>query len=339
MDKRISKFNNGGILLVSIVVIIFSGCRMCGYDYYTYLDHFNSLPDLYAYKRQESTFEVGYEYVVSAFKTFSNNFNLFLFFYALVTILMVIFLSKKYSPLPLLSVVLFCGPFLFGQIMGQMRQPLANCLLYMCIIPFLLRNKKWSVFFISLFIGFCLHKSIILIAIFLPFMGKVYSKKQLKQFGLISIGCFILSSVVHNYILNIIPNSFLLAKTAINYLNSNVSFNLGMLERIVLFVVVLFYSCKYRLYAENKVFRIFLNLYGLGMLLYISLIHVSSEFAVRGTNGLYFSIIFILPYLIKKAIGRDKSILIVGSILWCSYLLVSFVLRLPNEYYPYQSII
>ena len=342
LDQKTRKYDFVVLLFLCVIVTIFSGCRACGWDYDSYLAHFKSLPDILNFSRTQNMMEAGYEVFASFCKSVFHNYNAFLFIFAAINVFVIGCLCRKYSPNPVLSFVLFCGFSLFGQLMGQMRQPQAICLTYLITLPLLIRNMRWRVAIWTIVIGVLLHKSSLLMAILLPFANIRYSDKTCAIAAIVCIVSVVTSSMLTNLLYIVVPKGFYLYDTMVaymTYLSQKVSFTFGMLERVGLLVLCWYYGRKYKLYDRDIFFRIMMNLFAMGVLIYFSFMQIAPEFASRGTKGLYFCIIFILPILIKNAKRRDKSFLSIFTILWISYLYITFLINPPELYNPYLSVL
>lgn len=171
LDLRISKLQQKRIilLLISIPLILLAGIRDgIGVDFDTYLQHYEEVTNLFSFERTFQSMEVGYEYLVSVFKTFHLPFFFVTLFIALITFELFNHLSLRYSTFPSLSLLMFFSLTFWGQVMGQMRQPLAILSLYFflfllkkgknCILLLFLITILVGCFFINLlFSSFCLY--------------------------------------------------------------------------------------------------------------------------------------------------------------------------------------
>lgn len=342
IDIRLRKYSHAILLLSSIVVTLFSGLRCCGWDYESYMDHYNKIPIDASFAWTDTTVEYGYSLFVYISKNIINNYHIFLCLFASITIFIASKLCINYSSYPVLSFTLFCGCFLFGQVMGQMRQPMAICLAYYFSVPLLLRQRYILVFSILLGIAFLFHKSIILMAALMPFAAIKVTNKIIVLSVLLSLIGFIMPGLIKHLLLTLIPKSFYLytvMEAYVTYLSTSFSFSLGMIERALLTVICLWYSKKTGLYGSNLIFRIFMNLFLFGTILYFGFINVAAEFASRGTKCFYFAIIFILPTIIYHSKGRAQKLFLIGSLMWVVYLFSTFLIAPPEEYVPYTSIL
>lgn len=338
VDKRGRKYDFVVLLFLCVIVILLSGLRACGYDYYSYQEHFDEVPDILHFHRTYTSLEIGYEYFVSLTKTFFNNYNVHLFIYAAINIILAAVLCRKYSPYPTLSFLLFCGTTLFGQVMGQMRQPMANCIMFLLILPLLIHHKNWKAFGLVVIVGLLFHKSILLVALCIPFLNRKFNRKQLRSGVIACAVIFLFSASIKPIMLSLIPKGFFLSNALVAYMTyraTSFAFSFGMIERVLLLYLCFHYGSKYKLYGNNVLYTVLTNMFCFGVMVYFCFIQIAAEFASRGTKGLYMSIILILPIIIKNAPSKDKTILIYGTLLWVAYLLCSFLFNPPAAYNPY----
>lgn len=343
VDKRInSDYHFFFGLFFTITLGIIAGTRLVGYDFSTYLQHFNRVPDLFDYQRTDISIEVGYEMIVSILKTLNASFNVFLICYATITLIFIFYLSFKYSPIPLLTIAMFFSYSFFFQVMGQMRQPFAILFLYTALIPLVLKKKYLLSCLIIIISTICFHKSsIFCFAVFL-LSDRVLKYRHFIFCTIIAIGFYIFSTQIMKGMLLFIPKSFPLygaLEAYTTYKSTSFSFSLGMIERIGMFLVLLYFANKHKLYQTNQKLRLFINIYFTGICIYFSFISVAAEFATRGTFFFVYSLFFAMPILISKVPLKSKYILYLITILWCTYL-SSGIIRDPSkneEYIPYDS--
>lgn len=346
LDKRIK---NDYHLFFSIIFIIIlsavAGGRVMGYDFVSYYKHFELVPEIMSYERTDYTIEIGYELLVSLFKSFSDSFNGYLFFYAFITMILASITCFKYSSLPLLSFGMFFSYCFFFQVMGQMRQPFAILIMYIFLIPLLLEKKYlWSLAVI-LASTILLHKSCFLAILIFIFKDRVIRPKLLALVFMGVIILYVLSSVIVSMMIALIPKSFFLYDAIVTYTSLKsiqVGFTLGMLERIGMFFVMYYFSYKYGIYQNNQKIRLFLNIYLTGIVIYFSFISIAAEFATRGTFFYIYSIFFILPNMISEIpYRRVKYTLCLVTLLWSLYIASGIVRDTENneEYIPYKSVI
>lgn len=346
LDKRIKNDYHLFFSIIFIIILsVIAGGRVMGYDFVSYYKHFERVPEIMNYERTDYTIELGYELLVSLFKSFSDSFNGYLFFYAFFTMILACVACFKYSSLPLLSFGMFFSYCFFFQVMGQMRQPFAILTMYIILIPLMLKKKYFWATAVILASTVLLHKSCFLAILIFVFKDRLIRPKTLVMIFCGIIILYVLSSVLVNLMIALIPKSFYLYDAIVTYTSSKsiqVGFTLGMLERIGMFFIMYYFSYKYGIYQNNQKIRLFLNLYLTGIVIYFSFISIAAEFATRGTFFYIYSIFFILPNLITEIPCRNvKYTLCMITLLWSMYIASGIVRDTENneEYIPYKSVI
>lgn len=346
LDKRIKKdYHLYFSVVLMIVLSVVAGCRIIGYDFGSYYKHFVRVPEIIEYERTDNTIEVGYELLVSLYKSFCESFNGFLFVFALITMIMAVVTCFKYSKLPLLSFALFFSYCFFFQVMGQMRQPFAILAMYLMLIPLVLRKKYVLSVVVIILSTIVLHKSCILAVLLFFLNDRIITPKKILMVFVGIFGLYILSANLVKIMLLVIPQSFFLYDAMVTYTTTKsiqVGFTLGMLERIGMFAVMYYFSYKYGIYRENRQLRLFLNMYLTGIAIYFSFISIAAEFATRGTFFYVYSIFYILPTMISEIpCKKAKYMLCAVTFMWALYIGTGILRDTENnsEYIPYESII
>ena len=155
LDRKVRALNKLLFVFISIFLVLLAGLRYeIGVDYDTYRTHYDYIPDVLHYYRYDASMEAGYEFVTSVFKFLNAPFYWITLFVASITFILLYRLSFRYSEYPIMTLLMFFSSMYWGQVMGQMRQPLAILLLYQFVF-LIIKNKK--VFFLSLlfWLQFC----------------------------------------------------------------------------------------------------------------------------------------------------------------------------------------
>lgn len=341
IDKHINRHQTLYMFFVIFIILsIFAGTRLIGHDYETYAFHYNTLKPIDEYYRSDLSMELGYEYIASIIKYFSQNFNIFLLIYTFLSLLISFYTFWKYSPYPIISIMLFCAFWYFIMVMGQMRQPFAVALSYYFAIPLLLRKKRLIASLIILWFGILFHKSLFFFSLFIGLSVLNISYKKYIMLFCLAIFILVTSSLfLNNLLIAVLPKDFYLYSTAVSYLtykSESMMFSLGMLERIGCCVVIFYFTNKNQI--NNSLLKICSNIYALGSIFYISLLGVSTEFAARGSHPFTFSLFIALPILIKELRGKQRSIVISVAFLLSLYHFTDFLTN-PSLYNPYKSIL
>lgn len=341
VDRRISKKH---LFYLSIVIIpiltIFAGFRVIGLDYDAYVDHFESVPKILEYTRTDLSMELGYELFVSLCKQFSNSFHAFLVAFTLLSLVAAFVLCYRFSPYPLLSFYMFFSFSFFTQIMGQMRQPIAIVLALSGLIPLILNHRKGLACLWIVVCGILFHKSLFFLLPFMLITDLKLNKIHIFLFCCISLFLYFSLSSVIDSLVKLIPTNIYLYDTINAYLSYkavSITFTLGMVERIGMLALLLYYGFKYRIYATNQLFRLFTNLYLMGVCIYFIFISVSSEFASRGTQSMTYALFFAMPILLKYVRPKEKYVILGIILAWGIYVSFGFMDDI-DIYVPYKSI-
>lgn len=165
-----SKTKDTGINLFLGLLILFVGLRYDSVDYLLYSKIFEhqsfqnfAFP---FYSDGLGAKEFLFSSLISSFKLFNLNFQVFVFIFALISIYIKFFFIKKYSPYVILSLLIYFA-FLFAKDMGQFRNAMIAAIFLMAIIP--LVKRKFLVYFIIIALSSGIH-SFSLVAIPLYFI-------------------------------------------------------------------------------------------------------------------------------------------------------------------------
>lgn len=341
VDKRISKRH---LFYVSIVIIpiltIFAGFRVIGLDYDAYVEHFESVPKILEYSRTDLSMELGYELFVSLCKQFSNSFHVFLVSFTLLSLIAAFALCYRVSPYPLLSFYMFFSYSFFTQIMGQMRQPIAIVLALSGLVPLILSHRRGLACLWIIVSGILFHKSLFFLLPFIFIADLKLNRIQMSIFCCIALFLYFSLPSVIDSLVKLIPTNIYLYDTINAYLSYkaiSITFTLGMVERVGMTALLLYYGFKYRIYATNQLFRLFTNLYLMGVCIYFIFISVSSEFASRGTQSMTYALFFAMPILLKYVRPKEKYVILGIILVWGMYVSLGFMDDI-DIYVPYKSI-
>lgn len=343
VDKRINKSHFFYFALIMLPILsVFAGTRLVGFDYEEYVEHFKEVPSILNYQRTNYAMEIGYELFLSICKTLFGSFHVFLLIFCTLSVFLAVLLCYRYSPYPWLSFYMFFAFSFFPQVMGQMRQPIAIVITLLGLIPLLLKQRLWVAALWVIMAGICFHKSLFFLLPFLLVGNRLLNRKQIFLFLGGAFLAYIILPFFAASILKSIPTDFYLYSAIDAYLGYNsiaITFTLGMIERLAMVIILFYYGFKYNVYFQNIQFRLFTNMYFVGVCIYFMLISVSAEFASRGTQGLNYALFFALPILLKSVRLKEKYILLGIILLWGIYLLLGFMLRGSLFYVPYKSIL
>lgn len=342
VDKRAEKKYFYYLMLITIPILaFFAGVRVVGFDYDAYLEHFEEVPPLVKYVRTNLSFELGYELFVSFCKTLSPSFHVFLLIFSFLSLCFAALLCYFYSPYPVLSFYMFFAFSFFTQVMGQIRQPIAIAITLLILIPLFLNHRKTLACIWIIIAGILLHKSLFFLLFFLLIGDKFLSKKQIFFLLGVSFVFYFVMPLCIEDILKILPSDMFLYSAIDAYLGYRsiaITFTMGMVERIAMLIILFYFGMKYRIYELNQTFRLFVNMYLVGVCIYFVFISVSAEFASRGTQALTYALFLALPTILKYVRLKEKYILLGIILAWGIYLSFSFMETEPEIYVPYKSI-
>ncbi len=308
------------LFLFSVIfLILFSGLRgeNVGFDYESYYDIFHSITEI----TTASNFLI--EPLFALLVTIVNSvgsFNHFLIIIAILSISIKGFFIYRYSPYPLISILVYYVISFLINDMGQIRYGLAMSIVLL-VFHELHRGKKLSVI-ILIFISILLHYSAVVVLPILLFYNYRFSNKQI---------FFILSASILFYI---IPFDRIIISTLsllpIPHVQSKIDFytfysdtfgrNLGFNMSTVLRLSVLLVFVKYKesLAIKTKTVNLFINVYLYGIVLYM-MFNFNAEFAIR-SSGYFKALDFIMiPSIVT--LGRNKSDKL---IIYCLIVIFSF---------------
>lgn len=328
------KKNNYKIpLLIIFLLILITGLRYaCGYDLDNYLIHFgeiNSFSDVL-----NSTYEIGYSFIVLLFKNIGLGFQTLLFVIACVAIFLKAKTMDKLSPIPILSFLIYFLVFFIYNDFTQVRHGLAIGLTFYAIL--FIDENKWKYF--GLILLACLfHYSAIC---FIPVYFIRNINLSWKSFAIACIVSILLSLVNIPYLLNWLNNSLL----HWNYLSNKLElyqdsvgniFEIGFFFKIIFLMFFLLFAYD----NKKRVEKICVNIYAFGILTF-GLLSSFSIIAYRTNAFFRMAEVILLPIYITK-IPRMKNkwlhYCFVGGI-FVYYLIKFLLLMFDPAYFNYHSI-
>lgn len=191
--SRNTKYKNKAFYFLIFILFIISATKDSNtcFDTYNYTNHFLSSPEIYNFNPlKDLWYEPGYSILESLIKTFTNNpFYLFATI-SIISLSLLTYIIRTYSPYPFLSLFIYISLFYFKRDIITIRYGLSALLL--CVGLFdLIKNKPVKAY-LWFTVSFLFHYSALSILAFIPFYT-VLKNKPLKISGLIVGGAFILS--------------------------------------------------------------------------------------------------------------------------------------------------
>lgn len=341
LDRKVRALNKLLFVFISIFLVLLAGLRYeIGVDYDTYRTHYDYIPDVLHYYRYDASMEAGYEFVTSVFKFLNAPFYWITLFVASITFILLYRLSFRYSEYPIMTLLMFFSSMYWGQVMGQMRQPLAILLLYQFVF-LIIKNKKVFFSFVAVLVAILFHKSLFLILFPLVLLNLRFQFRYyyIIFFASLIAGYFVLP--LSDIIVNYLPEGILFRNAIVSYLtylSNPIIFTTGMIERFILFIVITYLCAKYGVLQKDKMNLIFYNMYFYGICFYFLSIHIS-EIGARGSFVLTYSMFLLFPNILKSITSKSDYILFVVVIfLWSFYLSLDVFFR-DELYIPYKSVV
>ncbi|RKF44749.1 hypothetical protein BCY92_17065 [Bacillus wiedmannii] len=325
-------------IVICIFLIFFAGLRYnIGIDYVSHERIYENIQSGLLENFSNTNQEKGYFILNKIF----NDFNVMLFFIALVTLTIKFKVIKDNSIYIFLTLYLYYCLFFIRYDMGLVTQGIAAAIImysYNYII-----EKKQVKFILSVLIASLFHISAI---IFIPFYW-IIRKEYTVKFIVIGIlfSFFMAFSLMFNQIFEYI--SVLIPRYSV-YVNNEASFDISvnMFKRLI-FLLIFTYTIK-KYYRDNKSYNIFLNMYFFGAMIY----YAFKPFWILSDRGsIYFSLseIFLWGIILKHYKGVIKRFILVLLLLLYGLYSLNKAINLDDEvlkmtsfnraYIPYQFIL
>ena len=337
LDKKVQ---NLFYLILFIFLVFQMGLRWeTGTDWNSYIDNFNETINIEnVILNVLLGIEIGYGFLVFAFKQFSNNYSIFLLIHAIIFYLFIFNSFKKYSNFPILSLLLFYS--LTIGLLGSSRQLLA---LSICIFSIrYIINRNYKLFFVLIFFAFLLHTSALFfsIAYFLYKDINKYLILLLLLFAIL-IGFTTLPSMAFNYFGSFIGESARIKSEfyfdKINYSEQKLSI-FGLIRRILYFII--FFFVYKRISVKYIYYKLFFNLYTIGIIFYF--LFANSLLILVNRGSVYFNLMecFLLSSLLICC--KQKYQIVIMLLLLYFMSIVNFyqsISAYPDLFLPYKGII
>jgi hypothetical protein len=175
IDQRGKKYTNISLFISFLILVLLAGLRKASPDQEIYAFTFHNTQSLfstllYGANEQFSHMEVGFLVLLSAIKALTADETLMFIILAGIIIGPVIYASKRLSPYPVLSILIYFCWFYYSNL-GALRHALISSLLLLTIV-FVVNNKfvkTWALYMTSVLF----HKAGL-------FIGIVYLVKKIK---------------------------------------------------------------------------------------------------------------------------------------------------------------
>ena len=264
------------------------------------------LPDFHMYKYNYNasvsgnfipTMEVSYFLISNLFSKFNDSgFYFLLGLYGIIPLYIFRKLVMQ-TIYPNYSTLLFFSNFFLIFLLIQIRGGVALFLIYMA----LLNRNNLKLFFIYFFSAVFFHYSALF---FLPLLFIDKFKLTKRNIIILIVSAFFIKSFIFNglsYLVGFLPDGYISYKI-LTYIEFEKEahflinlFGVFLLSKLVLLFI---FIIRLGLFKKNNLLKTYLKLYVFGIFIYITFSDIP-EFAVRLSNILFVSEIFLIPYLIN----------------------------------------
>jgi transmembrane protein EpsG len=335
------KYNLYGVALLFVFSVYLASLRDINIpytDFFVYKQNYYGLND--------NTMSIGYSYLQHFFRYMGLDFNIFLFFFISISLLIKLIAFKNISNYWILIFYFYLLGLFLAKEMATLRMALAFGI-FIYSIKFVI-EKNFFKYFITNLIAFLFHKS----AIFLiPFYFLGYIRLNFIKTILLLIMALVIDNnkIIENIVNSIINNNFFAGSYIWIKLQTFSNYNDGttvgliltvIIKKILILLIGLYTKEKYKNVADKKI-NIFFNYMFIGIFL-LFLLGNSIIWAAAMRFSVYFSIfeLIILVYFIfsfKNKINRLLVFLL--SILYVGSKFIVQIIKYYNLYIPYHSIL
>ncbi len=299
------------LLGASIFLIVLPAILPLGFspDSFNYYATLNLSPDQFSFY----FFEPGYWFIIYINKIlFNGSWMFFSLFFSVIYVTVSLYLIKKYSINPFISIIIFIFLHYPNFSLIQIRNGVAIAFLWWALFN-LLENKK-SNFIIKILIATLFHYTSIIFLLLL-FLKKEHINKKiyfiLPLVGLF-LGQYVFNIDFYQFIINYLP-SFLNYKAS-NYLyhklygpgESSLN-NINLFNLYYLFLITIYYI-GLLLCSKNRYFITLEKLLGFSIFTFFCLKTIP-VFSFRISNIFCTFTVFLIPYILQH-IKRDEKLLV-----------------------------
>lgn len=334
-----------------VLIFFTSGLRYeTGGDWTSYTEIFQTIESIdkvidgHGENFKSIPLETGFKYLNSISRFICDNVQ-FLFFTVAFIISLLLFVSiPKYSPLPILSVLIYFGVLFFSLDMIVIRQGIAVSIVFFSY-RYILQQSLLR-YLILVIIASLFHVSALLLVPIYWICRKRYSSKGL-------VITFVIFLIIYffriqwlngtfQFVLNILTGSDIAGKvyayTTRDAYAVQRGFSLGMIINVLLFPLFIYIRKSIEHY---KYFNLFLNIFVCYLFVYFCMFEFV-EISSRLKYYFMISLIILLPMWVsnyRKLFNRSLSCIIVClfSLMYCKAQL--FELPIASAFNPYQNYI
>jgi len=321
-----------------VLLVLFSGLRWkTGTDWDPYIDFFYT-------QINYDFFEIGYVYLTSAVKQFTDSYTIFLVIDATVALIPVWWVIKKENNCDPLTLAIFFPYYFTVNYLGANRRIIAMGFCMLALIP--LQNRQVKRFIGLCLLAFCFHRSALVFLLAWPIF---YSRPKKKYYVL--LGVVIVFMAAWNPIKHLIPmlptnsESVILQKLLIyssnKSLNPNVNYalqdTLSLMKRGAFLLLIVFGMTRIKDVEKDKYWG-YINLYVASLFMYVLF---TGTVEIFKTLTVYFSIveIFLLPVAISTISKQLRPMFYVVFIVFLVSQQYAALSSYWDLYVPYKSIL
>ena len=315
-------------VVFSIFIVFFVGFRQCGFDYENYHIYFEALNSVFWENNSEV---IGAEKGYALLNYLLGDYRLLLVVMAIFTVALLFIFVYRYSPAVYFSLFLFFCVLFYPTVMGQYRQMLAIAIV---LWAFVVKQRNVVAFLLLVLVAMLFHMSALIAIAALAVPTKILKTKYYVM-ALVAAFLFMIlgSELFYNVVLG--GSDFIARK--ISYYSAteqgmSVGLNLAMLLRII--YLVLFLRGKQQI-EQYSFGGYFLNLYFMGMLVYLSFGFLP-QLSTRGFTFFNF-FEFILPAMLIWHFAWKKKLLYLCFFVGVNlYRCIGFFNEWYDDYIPYS---
>lgn len=301
-------------ILIFTIIIFFTGMRSRFIDTGTYISLFNkSATNLNVLFNNPPSKDIGFSVMMVLFKQFvSSNSQVWIFFIALFSGIMVMIPLVKHSSSLTLSVFLFIATTQFTWLMNGIRQFIVISVLF-CALHLLTQHKKWKYLFLVLLLTPIHFTAVLMLPIYFIATAKPWSRRMVASTLLF---CFI-AAFSNNVLIMMEP---LINATQYNGIVTDILDYGGMrIPRFLVSLVPCILAFVYRKRIEihnNPTINLSVNMAVITSCIYLIATMIGGNFIARIAE--YFDIynLILIPWLLSNAFrGKLKVIVCSACIL------------------------
>ena len=190
------------LLVFFVLLIILLSLRgvSCGIDLLTYKIKFMQA-DSISFASLVTMVEPGFRLLMTFCKITTNNFQVFLFICAMLSLAPIAIVYLNNTKHSILSMALFVGIAPFSLFFSGLRQSIALGIGAICY--YFCEKKKLIPFLILVFVAFTFHESAVILLLMYPLMHLRITKKWIIPIAVVFVICFRFRSEIFGVILNI----------------------------------------------------------------------------------------------------------------------------------------